>query len=242
MQALKGGGRPDSVSRAGEWKLVWKPAMPKPTPLSKTAASRADALPKTAGVRRNWGPGSRPASTVGPNRLAPMRASSAVSAGSNAGHIGALRTGLSRSSLQSRPASVQGLVAGLSRHDTEVESIATARSAGSGVVAKLRLPSRGAGSEAGSSARSGLSTMSQMSVPSSAMRLSDGKAMDSQRSHSSLASSKFSAYSNLTSVSQQDEILKRIQGLEDALNAERALRLQMQTLIQSQVPSTIPES
>ena len=235
---MRGGGRPNSVSRAGEWKLVWKPALPKPAPLSRTASSRAHE-PKSSGVRRNWGPGSRPLSAVGPKTLAPLRAPPAARAGSLSALgdcVGAPRTGLSRG-VQSRPASVQGL----SSHDAEVESITTARSGRSGVISKLRLPSRGAGSEAGSSARSGLSTMSQMSVPSSAMRSGAGKALDSQRSHSSMASSAYSAYSGLTSVSQQDEILKRIKGLEDALNAERALRLQMQSLIQTQVPSTIPE-
>jgi len=49
----------------------------------------------------------------------------------------------------------------------------------------------------------------------------------------------YSAYSDLTSASQTTdvEILKRIKGLEDALNAERLLRLQMQEMISKKVPT-----
>ena len=257
MEVQRGGGRPDSVSRAGEWKLVWKPALAKPAPLRRSSSLRNGELPKTSGVRRNWGPGSRPLSTSGLKAHTPLPVASPMHNGPSFhsgiafdhinSHVGrnpasdrlASRpqgTGLSRTAPVSRPASVQGASSGRA----EIESITTPRSVRLGLIKKLRLPSRG--SDVSSSARSGLSTMSQMTVPSSAMRLGTGKAMDSQRSHSSMASSTYSAYSDLTSASQQDEILKRIKGLEDALNAERALRLQMQTLIQTKVPSTILES
>jgi hypothetical protein len=47
----------------------------------------------------------------------------------------------------------------------------------------------------------------------------------------------YSAYTDMTSVSQRDDILKRIQGLEEALNAERSLRVKMQELIQINLPT-----
>ena len=65
----------------------------------------------------------------------------------------------------------------------------------------------------------------------------------SMRSVSSVDSraSSYSAYSGLTSVSQQNEILDRIKGLEEALNAERTLRMRMQEMIETKLPPTIPE-
>jgi hypothetical protein len=141
-----------------------------------------------------------------------------------------------RSTTFVRPASVQGFV----RADSGSALSGSIR------VKPLRLPSRGPeiatfGSEPPSSARSRLSTVSQKMHS----RLGTGDSMRSQRSVSSLGSSMSGYYSDFTSVSQQDEILKRIQGLEDALHAERSLRQQMQELIQSKVgglnkPQTIP--
>jgi hypothetical protein len=143
-----------------------------------------------------------------------------------------------RSTNFGRPASVQGFL----RADSGSALSGSIR------VKPLRLPSRGPeiatfGSEPPSSARSRLSTVSQKMHS----RLGTGDSMRSQRSVSSLGSSMSGYYSDFTSVSQQDEILKRIQGLEDALHAERSLRQQMQELIQSKVvglnqPKTIPET
>lgn len=262
---LQGAGRPPSVSRIGEWQLVWKPAKSKQLPLLPVKSSRSQQPPASSsgGVRRNWGPGSGPIPAAQTSALRQQRASTRHATkppfGDNMTGVltsGLLKTGIpgmtppTRGSLM-RPASVQGFV----RSNSQVEVITSARSAlsATGSVKPLRLPSRGPdistfGSEPADSARSRLSTVSQQSLgtksAASRRRLGTGNTMNSQRSVSSLGSSvsgSYSAYSDLTSASQQNEILKRIQGLEEALNAERSLRLQMQDLISTKVPA-IPET
>lgn len=250
------GARPPSVSRAGEWKLVWRPKPGPLKPLPPRSAS-TEARDGSSGVRRNWGPGSGPKPAA--PAAGPATSSSRISLTQTArppfddGMTGMLATGLlqpnipgmappNRSTTVGRPASVQGFV----RADSGSAFSGSVR------VKPLRLPSRGPeiatfGSEPPSSARSRLSTVSQQMHS----RLGTGDSMRSQRSVSSLGSRMSGHYSDFTSVSQQDEILKRIQGLEDALHAERSLRQQMQELIQSKVggagkglnkPQTIPET
>jgi hypothetical protein len=252
------GARPPSVSRAGEWKLVWRP---KPGPLKPLPPRSASTEPQecSSGVRRNWGPGSRPKPAA--PAAGPATFSSRISLTHTTrppfddGMTGILATGLlqtnipgmtppNRSTTFGRPG--PALVQGLVRADSGSALSGSVR------VKPLRLPSRGPeiatfGSEPPSSARSRLSTVSQKMYS----RLGTGDSMRSQRSVSSLGSSMSGYYSDFTSVSQQDEILKRIQGLEDALHAERSLRQQMQELIQSKVggagkglnkPQTIPET
>ena len=268
----RGADRPPSVSRVGEWKLVWRPAkpeqaaLPKPKPLNSASSTRSGHVqPLSKGVRRNWGPGSDPqARPKGPKSLSPLRASTRAAGKPPFGDSmtgvltsGLLKTGIPgmtpphRASAFRRPASVQGFV----RADSQVERIATRGSGRSDVsypMNRLQLPSRGPdvemlGSQPASSTRSQLSTVSQQSLGSRSSarreRLGTGLSLHSQRSVSSLGSrvsGSYSAYSGMTSISQQDEILKRIQGLEEALNAERSLRLQMQEIIQTKVGSQIP--
>ena len=281
MEASARVARPPSVSRGGEWKLVWRPAQPagKPGPLKPLPPRSASAEPKasSSGVRRNWGPGSgpRPAAAAAHDTVR-FRACTTKTTKPpfDDAMTGILATGLlhtnipgmtppNRAATCRRTASAQGAAPAASSggadggqpQGSSSRNVGSAI-AGSGRVKPLRLPSRGPdivtfGSEPPSSARSRLSTVSQKM----GSRLGTRDSMRSQRSVSSLGSSmsgSCSAYSSFTSVSQQDEILKRIQGLEEALQAERSLRLQMQEMIQSKVgatqkvvgnrPPTIPET
>jgi hypothetical protein len=256
------GARPSSVSRDGEWKLVWQPKKATPD-LSGKSTSAYIQKPQTAssGVRRNWGPGSGPKVLSKTRGVYDLRASTRAETKPPYpdGMTGMLTTGAlsmgipglippNRAAAKTRgPASsVKGsarskLQAGRISTSNSEERAAIRPALSGNPVTKLRLPLvkpdvENFGSEAASSARSRLSTVSR--------RLGTRNSMRSQRSMSSLGSrlsSSYSAYSGLTSVSQQDEILQRIKGLEDALNAERALRQQMQELIESKVPATIQE-
>ena len=257
---LRGAGRPPSVSRVGEWQLVWKPAKSKQLPLQPVKSVRREDAHSSSGVRRNWGPGSRNATAVTPLRASTRHASKPPFGD---GMMGVLTTGLLKTGIPGmtpptrgaaamlvrRPASVQGFV----RSNSQIEVMTSARSALStiGPVHPLHLPLRGGpyistlGSEPANSERSHLSTVSRQSEGISEARrkrLGTGNSLRSQRSVSSLGSSMsgtYSAYSDLTSASQTTdvEILKRIKGLEDALNAERSLRLQMQEMISRKVPA-----
>lgn len=256
---LRGAGRPPSVSRVGEWQLVWKPAKSKQLPLQPVKSVRREDAHSSSGVRRNWGPGSRNATAVTPLRASTRHASKPPFGD---GMMGVLTTGLLKTGIPGmtpptrglamlvrRPASVQGFV----RSNSQIEVMTSARSAlsATGPVHPLHLPLRGGpdlstfGSEPADSERSHLSTVSRQSEGISEARrkrLGTGNSLRSQRSVSSLGSSMsgtYSAYSDLTSASQTTdvEILKRIKGLEDALNAERLLRLQMQEMISKKVPT-----
>lgn len=254
MEASKGGGRPQSVSREGEWKLVWKPKL-KPLPLQctkspnmETPLGTSSGVRKSSGVRRNWGPGSGP-NHVQTRKKSPMRASTLDP---NRPPYGDGMTGiLSTASLRmgipgltppsQRSSSAQGFV----RPNSKLGDSATARSGHPHSIKPLCIPSKKTdieiieGSEASNSARSRLSTMSQQSL-AHRKRLGTGRSVLSQRSVSSMTSylsGNGSAYSDFTSVSQQDEIIKRIKGLEEALNAERTLRMKMQEMIQTKLPT-----
>ena len=249
QEKARGGGRPHSVSRTGEWKLVWKPGFDAGPSRTKTPKPLL-----AVGVRRNWGPGS----DLHRSTAAELRAScrdahrppfpdcmtGILANGTRTLGLPGLVPRDMCPATRVRPASVMGSERPGS-HISEVLTIGTARSTGSqkGPVQKLRLPSRRA-SEAATSTRSRQSTVSQHSLRSESAcgtrRLGTALSTRSESSVDSRASS-YSAYSGLTSVSQQDEILDRIKGLEEALNAERTLRMRMQEMIETKLPPTIPE-